>query len=51
MRPRLQPSPAVDVDRDEDRLGEEEEAFEGEGNAEGRAPLTHELGPEQAELE
>ena len=27
VRPRLQPSPAVDVDRDEDRLGEEEQAL------------------------
>ena len=49
--PWLQPSPAVDVDRDEDRLGEEEETLEGERDSEGVAPLSHEVGPEQAELE
>jgi hypothetical protein len=29
MRPRLQPAPAEDVDRHEDRLGEEEQTLEG----------------------
>ena len=47
----LQPPPAVDVDRDEDRLGEEEDALEGERHAEGLAPLAHEPRPQQAELE
>ena len=32
VRPRLQPAPAVDVDGDEDRLGEEEQALDGEGD-------------------
>ena len=51
VRPRLQSAPAVDVDRDEDRLGEEEEPLERERHPEGLAPLTHETGPQQAELE
>ena len=51
MSPRLQPAPPVDVDRDEDRFEEEEDALEGERDAEGRPPLTHELRPEQPELE
>ena len=51
VRPRLQPAPAEDVDRDEDRLGEEEDALEGERHAERLAPLAHEPRPQQAELE
>ena len=51
VRPRLQPSPAVDVDGDEDRLGEEEDALEGERHAEGLTPLAHEPRPQQTELE
>ena len=47
----LQPLPAVDVDGDEDRLGEEEQALDRERDAERVAPLAHELRPEQAELE
>ena len=43
--------PAVDVDRDEDRLGEEEDPLEAERDPEGLAPLAHELRPEQPELE
>ena len=51
VRPWLQPAPAEDVDGDEDGLGEEEDPLEGERHAERRAPLAHELGPQQAELE
>ncbi len=51
MRPRAQPAPAVDVDRDEDGLGEEEDPLEGERNPERVAPLAHEARPQQAELE
>ena len=51
VRPRLQPPPAVDVDGDEDRLGEEEQALEGERDAERLAPLAHEPRPQQPELE
>ena len=51
VRPRLQPPPAVDVDRDEDRLGEEEQPLERERDAERGAPLAHELRPQQPELE
>ena len=51
VRPRLQPPPAVDVDGDEDRLGEEEQALERERDAERLAPLAHELRPQQPELE
>ena len=49
--PRLQPPPAEDVDGDEDRLGEEEQALEGERDAERLAPLAHEPRPQQPELE
>ena len=49
--PRLQPLPAEQVDRDEDRLGEEEQALERERDAERLAPPAHEPGPQQAELE
>ena len=49
--PRFQAAPAVDVDRDEDRLGEEEDALEGERDAERLAPLAHEPRPQQPELE
>ena len=51
VRPRRQPVPAVDVDRDEDRLDEEREALDREGEAEDLAPTLHELRPQQAELE
>ena len=51
VRPRLETAPAVDVDGDEDRLGEEEQTFEGERDAEHLAPLAHEPGPQQPELE
>ena len=47
----LHPPPAEDVDRDEDRLGEEEEPFERERHPERLAPLAHEPRPEQPELE
>ena len=49
--PALEPLPAVDVDRDEDRLGEEEDALERERDPERVAEAVHELGPEQAHLE
>ena len=51
VRPRLETAPAEDVDGDEDRLGEEEQAFEGERDAERLAPLPHEARPQQPELE
>ena len=51
VRPGLQPSPSEDVDRDEDRLGEEEEPLERERHPERLTPLPHEAGPQQAELE
>ena len=51
VRPAAQPLPAVDVDREEDRLGEEEEALDREGDPEGVAEALHEARPEQAELE
>src|SRR5215203_956595 len=43
--------PAVDVDVDEDRLGEEEDPFERKREAEDVPETAHELGPEQAHLE
>jgi hypothetical protein len=46
-----EPVPAVDVDRDEDRLDEERDPLQAEGDAEDLAPGGHELRPEQAELE
>ncbi len=46
-----QPVPAVDVDRDEDRLDEEGETLDREREAEDLAELLHELRPQQAELE
>ena len=51
VRPRLEPTPTEDVDRDEDRFGEEEQPFERERHAERLAPLAHEPRPQQAELE
>ena len=48
---RRQAVPAVDVDGDEDRLDEEREALQAEGEAEDVAEGGHELGPQQAELE
>ena len=51
VHPRAEPAPAEDVDGDEDRLGEEEDSLEREGDAERRAPLAHEPWPQQPELE
>ena len=51
VRPAAQPLPAVDVDREEDRLGEEEDPLDREGDPEGVAEALHESRPEQAELE
>ncbi len=51
VRPRPQAPPAEDVDRDEHRFGEEEQPLEGERHPERRAPLAHELRPQQPELE
>ena len=49
--PRLQPAPSEDVDRDEDRLGEEEQPLERERDTERLTPPAHERRPEQTELE
>ncbi len=49
--PGREPLPSVDVDREEDRLEEEEEPLDPEGDAEGGAEAFHEVRPEQAELE
>ncbi len=43
--------PAVDVHGEEDGLGEEREAFEGEGHADDAAGVVHERGPEEAQFE
>ena len=43
--------PAVEKQPEEDRLGEKREAFERERHADDGARVTHEPGPEQAELE
>ena len=51
VRPAGQALPAVDVDRDEDRLDEEEDALDREGRPEDVAEAAHELRPQQAELE
>ena len=51
VRARRQAVPAVDVDRDEDRLDEEREALERERQAEDVAVGGHELRPQQPELE
>jgi hypothetical protein len=51
VRPRAEPVPAVDVDRDEDRLEEERDRLDVERKAEYVAELAHEPGPEQPELE
>ena len=49
--PRREPAPSVDVDGDEDRLEEEEQPFDREGNAVRAAEATHEPWPQEAELE
>ena len=51
VRPRRQPAPAEDIDRDEDRFGKEEHTLEPEWHAERRTPLAHKPRPQQAELE
>ena len=51
VRARRQAVPAVDVDRDEDRLDEEREALEREREAEDVAVGGHELRPQEPELE
>ena len=51
VRARREAVPPVDVDRDEDRLAEEEQALDREGEAEDLAPLLHEPRPQQPELE
>ena len=51
VRPRRDPVPAVEVDAEEDRLGEEGEPLERERHADDRPGGLHELGPEQPELE
>jgi hypothetical protein len=44
-------APAVDVDRDEDRLQEERESLQTEGQTEDAPEGGHEVGPQQAHLE
>ena len=51
VRPRPQPLPPEDVERDEDRLDEEEQPFDRERDPEGRPPGAHELRPQEPELE
>ena len=51
MHSRREAIPAVDVDRDEDRLEEEREALEREAEPEDLAEAGHESGPQQAHLE
>src|SRR3954449_13479609 len=51
VRPRAHAVPAVDVDRDEDRLEEEEQPLDREWDAEGCAEAAHQPGPQQAQLE
>ena len=46
-----EPLPAEDVDRDEDRLGEEEDALDREREPEDLPEATGELRPQEAELE
>jgi hypothetical protein len=51
MGPRRQVAPAVDVDRDEDRLEEEEQALDRKRDPERAAEATHEHWPEETHLE
>jgi hypothetical protein len=51
VRPRREPVPAEDVDRDEDRLEEEADPLDREQDAEHLAEAAGELGPQQPELE
>ena len=51
VQPRRHAIPAVDVDRDEDRLDEEREALQAEGKAEDVPERGHEVRPQQAHLE
>ena len=51
VRPRAQAPPAEDVDRDEDRLEEEEDALEGEGQPDHVAEAIEEARPQEAHLE
>ena len=51
VQSRRQPVPAVDVDRDEDRLDEERDALEREPQAEHRSEPGHEARPQQPHLE
>ena len=51
VRPRAHPVPTVDVDGDEDRLNEEEQALDGEGDAVRGAEPAHQPWPQQTQLE
>ncbi len=51
VRPAREPLPAVDVDRDEDRLHEEEDPLDREQDPEHAAEAPRELGPQEPELE
>src|SRR5579864_8511116 len=51
MRPGAHAFPAVDVYGNEDRFEKEEDAFDSETDAVGRAVGPHEAGPQQPELE
>src|SRR5215212_4344070 len=50
-RPSAEPVPAVDVDRDEDRLDEERDALQPERDPEDLAERGHEVRPQQPDLE
>ena len=51
VRPSAQPPPAVQVDRGEDGLEEEEQALDAEWQPEHRAVLAHQARPQQSHLE
>ncbi len=51
VRPARQPTPAVEVDRREDRFEEEEDPLDAERQAEDRAEASHQPWPEQTQLE
>src|SRR5688572_12288418 len=51
MRAGRDPVPPIEVDAEENGLGEEGEALEGERHADDRAGVLHETRPEQPELE
>ena len=50
MSPRLQTSPAVNIDRNENRLSKEEQPFERKRDTENLSPLRHKIRPQQTKL-